>query len=385
MKKMIILLIVVILSFLVSLKAFLLHKDLIVEIPNNEETTENENTDNSVVSLFRGKITDIKLSKTKVYLAVNTIYTPTLVYNYEGIIDKRVTWTSSNPKVVSVNSGGSVKALKKGTADVCAHIMTEEVCMTVTSTKLITKKPKKFNYDKPYLTCNNYSKKENDLLDKILKDRIKTVGYKTRAGAVEAARFLALEFPYRITYFSENGRLATNGVDGEGRYYHKGLYLHKSRYKEIKKSMNGPAEWGCYMYSVPAHGQRRNGFDCSGFISWVLYNGGFNVKDVGAGLSNSLDLTDYGKRKVFTSDLIKKKKIKVGDLLSSGGPGGGHIAIIVGEDSKYYYVAESLWTYPNVGVVIVPYSKKNIYNVYYYVMLMDSYYKKDGKLTKMWY
>ena len=149
--------------------------------------------------------------------------------------------------------------------------------------------------------------------------------------------------------------------------------------------MHGPAAWGCKMYSNPAHGYRRNGLDCSGFISWVLLNGGFNVKDVGAGLASGLDLTDYGKRTVFTKDLITKNKIKVGDLLSSGGPGGGHIAIIAGEDSKYYYVAESLWTSPNVGVVMAKYPKSSIYNTYYYVMLMDSYYKEDGKLTKMWY
>ena len=57
----------------------------------------------------------------------------------------------------------------------------------------------------------------------------------------------------------------------------------------------------------------------------------------------------------------------------------------VGEDDKYYYVAESLWTTPNVGVVIIPYSKKNLFKKYYYVMLVDSYYKEDGKLTKLWY
>ena len=390
MRKIVILLILVIISFFITLKAFLAHKELIKnDIIQNEKKDYNLNNslENNVVinNSFDGKITYIKFNKEKIYLALNTVYSPTLIYSYDGEIDKTITWTSSKPEIIKVSKSGNIKALKKGTASVCASVMNEKACMKVVATKLITKKPKKYDYNKPYLKCNKYSKKDNDLLDEILKDRIKTVGYKTRAGAVEAARFLALEFPYRITYFSENGRLATNGVDGEGRFYHKGLYLHKSRYSVIKKSMNGPAEWGCFMYSVPAHGQRRNGFDCSGFISWVLYNGGFKVKDVGAGLSSSLDLTDYGKRKKFTKDLIDKKKVKVGDLLSSGGPGGGHIAIIAGEDSKYYYVAESLWTYPNVGVVMVPYSKKKIYNTYYYVMLMDSFYKKDGKLTKMWY
>ena len=139
------------------------------------------------------------------------------------------------------------------------------------------------------------------------------------------------------------------------------------------------------MYSGPAHGQRRNGLDCSGFVSWVLYNGGFDVKDVGAGLASGLDLTDYGKRTVFTKDLVDNKKVKVGDLLSSGGVEGGHIAIIIGEDEVNYYVAESLWTKPNVGVVVTVYPRNKIYKEFYYVMLMDNYYKNDGNLTKLWY
>ena len=117
----------------------------------------------------------------------------------------------------------------------------------------------------------------------------------------------------------------------------------------------------------------------------VVVNGGFDVGDIGAGLAPHLDLTDYDVRTDFNANVVKSGKVKVGDLLSSGGKQGGHIAIIVGEDDNYYYVAESLWTPPNVAVVIMPYSKKTIFNRYYYVMLMDSYYKEDGKLTKLWY
>ena len=348
-----------------------------------------KNEDNYIFKIYNfselGMITYFKTNKDKIYLAVNDSYSPTLVYDGVGYLDRKITWKSENEKIATVSDGGTIKGISNGQTKVTAKIMNKELSIDVIVSKLITLKPKKYNYNKLYLKCGLYSKKDNDLLDEILKDRIETVGLKTRAGAVEAARFLTLEFPYRITYFSENGRGATNGVDGEGRYYHKGLYLHSSRYSQIGKKMHGPEAWGCKMYSNPAHGYRRNGFDCSGFISWVLYNGGFDVKDVGAGLASGLDLTDYGKRTKFTKDLIINKKVKVGDLLSSGGPGGGHIAIIAGEDAKNYYVAESLWTSPNVGVVMAQYSKEQIYKTYYYVMLMDSYYKQDGKLTKMWY
>ena len=335
-----------------------------------------------------GNIIDLSVDKDKIYLAISAEHTPTLTIKSVGNANKTISWTSTDDKIASVDINGKIKGLKKGNTKVTAKVMDKEISIDVVVTDLITLKPKEFNSKKKYLGCNIYSKKDNDLLDEILKDRIDTVGYKTRAGVVEAARFLALEFPYKIKYFSENGRIGERKykVDGEGRYYHEGLYLHSSRYKDIKYVQQGPKTWGCKMYSRVAHKSSTNGFDCSGFISWVLLNGGFDVGDIGAGVSPGIkDLTDYGEKTIFNSKVIASGKVKVGDLLSSEGPGGGHIAIIVGEDDKYYYVAESLWTSPNVGVVIIPYSKKNLFKRYYYVMLMDSYYKEDGKLTKLWY
>lgn len=332
-----------------------------------------------------GNITKLEVDKNKIYLALNDTYSPTLNIDYVGSIDSKIIWTSSNDKIATVDENGKIKGISNGEAKITAKAMNKETSINVIVTNLIVKKPKEFSNKKPYLPCGKYSEKDNDLLDEILKDRVNTVGYKTRAGAVEAARFLVLEFPYKIRYFSENGRGSTNGVQGEGRYYNEGLYLHSSRFKNIKKTSHGPQTWGCSLYSNPSHGKRPNGLDCSGFISWVLLNGGFDVGDIGAGLAPHLDLTDYGKRTKFNYDIVKSGKVKVGDLLSSGGVNGGHIAMIAGEDDNYYYVAESLWTPPNVSVGIYKYSKKTIFNRYYYVMFMDSYYKEDGKLTKLWY
>ena len=332
-----------------------------------------------------GKITSIKINKEKVYVAVNGTYTVSVSFDGIGKINEEIKWYSEDDSIAKVDQNGKITGIKKGTTKIYAEIMNEKTSVDVLVTNLITVRPKKYNSKKSYLPCGKYSEADNDLLDEILKDRINDAGYKTRAGAVEAARFLALEFPYKIRYFSENGRGSTNGVDGEGRYYHLGLYLHKSRYSNIKKTSAGPKTWGCSLYSRPSHGYRSNGFDCSGFVSWVMLNGGFDVGDIGAGLAPHKDLTDYGVRTKFNYNVVKSGKVKVGDLLSSGGPEGGHIAIIVGEDNEYYYVAESLWTPPNVAVVIIPYSKKTLFNRYYYVMLMDSYYKEDGNLTKLWY
>jgi hypothetical protein len=77
--------------------------------------------------------------------------------------------------------------------------------------------------------------------------------------------------------------------------------------------------------------------------------------------------------------LIKSGKIKVGDLFNVW----GHISILVGEDSKNYYIAESLDLYG--GVVINTYSKSTVKESFPYVVLMDEVYKEDGNLTDLWY
>ena len=122
------------------------------------------------------------------------------------------------------------------------------------------------------------------------------------------------------------------------------------------------------------------GLDCSGFVSWSLLNGGFDVGDRGAGeLASDGQLTDLGEFTRVTSSLIKSEKIKVGDLFNFS----GHISILVGQDENNYYIAESLNNFG--GVVIKTYSKKNVANTFKYVVLMDEVYQGDGNLTDMWY
>ena len=254
--------------------------------------------------------------------------------------------------------------------------------------------PKAFNKNKQIVSCDSFNKEENDLLDKALEDRISSVGYKTRAGVVEAARFLTLEFEYRIPYFYENGRLRNYGVgrkvDGEGRYYHKGLYFSSSRYEIISNKFTGPGACGCKItqyqnasaYGFVSSKKYPNGLDCSGFISWVLLNGGFDVGDVGAGdiISRKDDLYDLGEKKYLNDELLNSGMVKVGDLIAYS----GHMAIIAGIDSEGdYYIAESLPQFK--GVVLNKYDKNRLKNTFTHIMLMNSVYVKDGNITNMWY
>lgn len=238
--------------------------------------------------------------------------------------------------------------------------------------------------DKTTIPCNKYSEEENNILDNILKYKISEAGLGTRAGVVAAARFLTLQFPYKLPYFFENGRLNNinrNYVDGEGRYYHNGLYLNEYKFQNIVASYKGPSIWGCPLTNleddkdfgfIPGI-KMPNGLDCSGFVSWAIYNGGYDVGDLGA-----YDLARLGDLTTITQSIINSNKIKNGDLLHYN----GHIAIIIGIDEKNYYVAESLQNYK--GLVVNTYKKEKITNVFTHVTLMDNYYKEDGNYSEYW-
>lgn len=305
--------------------------------------------------------------------------------------NKNINWIIENESILKIENDTLI-GLKKGNTKVIGKIIDKEITFDVTVNTLTVEMPKHFDYNKSYLSCNRYSSEEAKILDEILFKRIKEAGgYNSRAAVVAAARFLTLEFPYRIDYFFENGRVNDSGMhfaDGEGRYYHVGLYLHKDKFSTIKGSFAGPAIWGCPLMNFEDFGWKyvsgrpnSNGLDCSGFVSWALLNGGYDVGDRGAGETSDSDfqMTDLGERVTVTKELIDSNKVKAGDLVNWW----GHIGIIIGIDDTTYYVAESLDTYN--GLVVKEYKKETMPKDWTFIMLMDSVYKNDGNYTNMWY
>lgn len=337
----------------------------------------------------------IKIDDLLVNYQINDIYY--LPHNYKVSIKNIV--TIGNPKIKLVDDKGLLKIEDLSfSGDINGQTtlklfvndkLYKEIKVIVTD--VIANRPSKFDKSKDFLTCKQYTEEEAKLLDEILSYNIENAGYGTRAGAVEAARFLTLDLPYKVSYYFENGRVSNTGrhyVDGEGRYYKKGLYLSESKYQDIKASLFGPKMWGCLIKSfeddevngyIPGN-KYPNGLDCSGFVTWVLYNGGFDVGDRGAGESpgSSFDLTDLGEFKRITNSMIKNDEIKVGDLFNFW----GHIAILVGKDENNYYIAESLNTWK--AVVVNTYPKNKVMKTFKYVVLMDDVYNEDGNLTDMW-
>lgn len=350
-----------------------------------------------------GNISDINNSKVKIDKIVQLEVNKDTIYLYKGQketvtadlsvlkdVDDNIIWSSDNENIAVVDKNGTIQGINYGTTYVYVSVgKNAEGVIKVIVSNLITNPST--DTSKNYITCKQFSDEEAQLLDDILYDRIEQAGYKSRAGVVAAARFLTLEFAYRVHYFYENGRLNNyepyKYVDGEGRYYHRGLYLSTNKIKDLKATFVGPAIWGCNLQNYTDWGSYvtgklyPNGLDCSGFVTWALLNGGFDVGDIGAGTDNEhFDLTDLGTKVNITEELMNSGRVKVGDLIGLD----GHMAILAGWDETNYYIAESLNTTGGVVMTVVPRTKLVNNSIYTYIILMDNVYKTDGNLNNKW-
>ncbi len=318
------------------------------------------------------------------------------IYLYIGqtqrivVEDTNITYSSINPEIADVDDTGLVTGKSYGKTTIVIKNRSEEKDINVIVTRLI--KEMDANAKREYFTCNMLSEEENELLDKILFDRVNRAGYKTRAGVIAAARFLTLESTYEVPYFYENGRLENyepyKYVDGEGRYYHRGLYLSPKKKNDIVARFVGPQMWGCYLQNYTDWGGvyvtgrlYPNGLDCSGFVTWALLNGGFDVGDIGAGIEpDHKDVTDLGELVYLSDELMASGRVKAGDLIGLD----GHAAILIGWDENNYYIAESLNTTKGVVATTVRRSDLVHNSIYKYVVLMDKIYGEQGNYTSYW-
>ena len=334
----------------------------------------------------------IRLIGDKAYLAIGAHQ---YGYSYEmavlGREEQEVTWSSDDPAILEADIGGGT-GLSSGTTSlrVTAGDVSDSVEMLVTN--LITV-PDPDTYSKPLLKGDVYSREQEALLDEILASRVEAAGEKTRGAVIAAARFLTLEFRHRIPYFYENGRLNPYGgggayADGEGRYYHKGLYLTSAKYAELDPAgiRYGPAHWGAPLMNwEDKRGYVRgtlmpNGLDCSSFVCWVLRNAGFDFGDVGAGMVNgAFELSDLGERREITTSLLQSDIIQPGDLIYID----GHMAVIIGISPQKIYVAESL-----INCVRVTSFERNYESVphllYTHISLMSGVYAEEGNGEGNW-
>ena len=329
-----------------------------------EQSSDNNGNKNTV---------SINVDNKTIYLIKDETYS--IEYN------KDLKYTLEDNNIASFNEG-IIKGLSNGNTKLIISNDVDKKEITINVTDLLVLPT--VNNSKQYLTCHNYSEEQASILDRTLEYKINEKGCQTRAGALEAVRFLTLNFPYRLKYFFENGRLDRSNsffdyVDGEGRYYHKGLYLTDNKFSDLKASLRGPQPWGCSMYNDTTKVENPNGLDCSGFITWAMVNAGYDPGDVGAGVNDYNDITDIGEIKYFTSEGAFEN-VKVGDLVGRK----GHIAMLIGMDGNKYYIGEAL-DRGEYDMHVYSYTKEELLKTdLQYFVYLDKFYKNDGNLTNMW-
>ena len=301
------------------------------------------------VSINEIKSFDINL--TKWYLAHGETVKIIPRMEYIGLPGLDITYTSDDSNIATVDANGVVTGVNDGTTKIHAKIDGfEEKTMEVITTDII-RKPE-LDDNKPVVKCQQYTEEEAALLDDILQTRVEQRGVGTRAALIEVIRFMTLSLRVKVPYFYEHGRMQpynskARKVDGEGRFYHKGLYLSASKYDLINKEnvAERKAMWGCPLtnyddtdgWTIGA--KKPNGLDCSGFVSFSLYNSGQDPGDVGAGINDSLyEMSDFGKKNRLTYEFANSDQWKVGDMIGRS----GHVALIAGKDDEYIYISESL-------------------------------------------
>lgn len=298
----------------------------------------------------------------------------------------KISYKSNDENIAKVENG-EITGIDDGITSIMVldnYGHSKEVKVQVTS--LITMPT--INNRKPFISNKQYTEDEAHILDDYLFYEVDKAGYQTRAGVVAAARFLTMQLKYRIPYFIENGRTYHYNhqkpyCDGEGRYYHRGLYLSEDKFQEIEKSVSGPAMWGAYIKEWSEdNGIIRNGLDCSGFVCWCLLNGGFDFGDIGAGLSEGFPtVSDRGVSHRITMDYLKTHSAKAGDPIGFD----GHIGIIVGVDNEneLIYVADEL--YHSMGSWVQEYTYQGLVRSHFtHIYDYTDEYKNEGNYTSMW-
>lgn len=199
------------------------------------------------------------------------------------------------------------------------------------------------------IACDSYTTNDKEDLDARLVKAINDAGYGTRAGVVEAARFLAGGLEYRIPYSS----LRNTTIDPDqiiGLYDKVGFNIANT---------NG---WGCKVKGL------LQGMNIESFIKWAFINAGATLTDNYEAVSVS---DNFGKIK--PGDILLTECKDCENKYSVSG-------LVIGIEANKLYVAEIT----SKGLVVTELSKLNLPKDGTNAFVSLYKYKSDGKVTNMW-
>ena len=203
-----------------------------------------------------------------------------------------------------------------------------------------------FKYDeynnKPFMKRDTYTSSDRLRLEAMLRQVINEAGYGTRAGVVVAARFLVGGLDYKVPY--------------EGGSYYRKVGLNIG-YKD-------------------AWGSSGMGLDCYSFVTWARIQNGLSEDSL------------YAGKKYYTYQEVNR--IRVGDYLLTPCTSEcknenniNHIALVIGIDDRYIYVAEEKTVNIN-ALVVTKLDKSNLPRKYNLSLVRHVDYSSDGNVTDMW-
>lgn len=198
------------------------------------------------------------------------------------------------------------------------------------------------------IACNIYSHDNLTQLNDELSSKIASAGLGTREAVVAAARYLTAESGVKIPYWF-GGK---SGIKG----YNPEWGCGKAITDRVGTALQPPGSVHPY------------GLDCSGFVSWSIYNAGYK--------SSTIKHSSAGQ-KGFTNELYALNstnlaKAKPGDLVWNE----GHIGILlsVNPSKCEYSVAEAQGA--KTGVLVT--NNSCYIKRFSHIVLMDSYYNNTN-------
>ena len=207
------------------------------------------------------------------------------------------------------------------------------------------------------IPCNgDRTKYNNHLLSLVNK-----YGKRKRATAVAIGKYISTEIGVKIPYFWAGG------------HWHYEWDGNKN--PEMFRGFS--PQWGCITSCMKEYNGTNKlpaGFDCTGYIAWVLFNSGFTKTEIGS-WSGSKVLSSLGGKKLTVIDFKGSTgRIQAGDIVWRT----GHMGFVIGVSGSTVTIAHAKGT--AYGLVVEKYNSDTGKLIggsgnFMKVSLMDNYYE----------